>query len=190
MSEQLLSTNLLDALKSLVQTLNERKIDYALVDGLAVAVRGVIRATRDIDMTLTIPALELPGVLESLQQKGFDLDLRETISEWTNHHMVNFLCGDVRVDWLKTILPSFQSILRRAQWEQLFDTAIRVADAEGLILLKLIAFRPRDQEDIQGLISASSGSLDLDWIRQQWATIAGQDDVRARHFEDLLAEFG
>ena len=35
--------------------------DYALIGGLAVAFRGIPRTTRDIDVLLTIPRIQLPA---------------------------------------------------------------------------------------------------------------------------------
>jgi hypothetical protein len=95
----------------------------------------------------------------------------------------------VRVDWLKPVLPAFNHILSRARWEQIGEHRVRVADAEGLLLLKLIAFRPRDQEDIRGVLSTNAGSLDLDWVRREWSQIVGDGDPRTEQFEELVRDF-
>jgi hypothetical protein len=52
-----------------------------------------------------------------------------------------------------------------------------VATAEGLVLLKLLAFRLQDQTDVEALV-ASNPTLDLDWIRGEWAAIFPLDDPR------------
>ncbi len=180
---------LLPVLDRLAQTLNERQVSYALIGGLGVALRGPIRATRDIDLLVKIPQLELPGVFEALVRAGFQLDVAQAIGVWNRDHLLDFTCGSVRVDWLKPVLPAFEHILGRARWEQVGERRIRVADAEGLLLLKLIAFRARDQEDIKGILAANSGSLDLEWVRREWLQLAGDGDPKTEQFDRLVQEF-
>jgi hypothetical protein len=176
-------------LDRLAQILNERQVTYALIGGLGVAFRGPIRATRDIDLLVKIPQLELPGVLDALVQVGFRLDVMQAIGVWNRDHLLDFVWGSVRVDWLKPVLPAFEHILSRAPWEQIGDRPVRVADAEGLLLLKLVAFRPRDQEDIKGILAANAGSLDLDWVRREWLQMVGKGDPKTELFERLVHEF-
>ncbi|MBI2807840.1 MAG: nucleotidyltransferase [Planctomycetes bacterium] len=152
---------LADALDVLVQVLNEKQTAYAVIGGIAASIRGQIRPTRDIDLLIQVPQLSLPGVLDSLVARGFILDVAQTIQIWNTEHLVNFSRDSIRIDWLKPLLPAFERILDRARWEQIGDRPIRVADAEGLLLLKLIAFRVRDQEDIKGILAANAGKLDL-----------------------------
>lgn len=181
--------HLLPVLDRLAQILHERQVTYAVIGGLGVAVRGLIRATRDIDLLVTIPQLELPGVLDTLVQAGFRLDVPQAIGVWNRDHLLDFTYGSVRVDWLKPVLPAFEHILKRARWEQIGDRPIRVADAEGLVLLKLIAFRARDQEDIRGILAANTGSLDLDWVRREWSQLVGDGDPKTEQFEQLVRAF-
>jgi hypothetical protein len=181
--------DLLAVLDRLAHVLNEQQVSYALIGGLGVAVRGPIRATRDIDLLVHIPQLELPGVLDALVQGGFQLDVGQAIGTWNRDHLLDFTCGSVRVDWLQPVLPAFEHILGRARWEHLGERPVRVADAEGLLLLKLIAFRARDQEDIKGILAANAGSLDLDWVRREWLQLAGEGDPRTQQFEELVSEF-
>lgn len=188
-SQQESPSELLRALGRLVRVLNERKTDYALVGGLGVAMRGPIRATRDIDMVVSVPQIGLPAVLESVSEQGFQVDLHEAIRTWREHHLLEFAFGSVRVDWIKAVLPAFERILGRARWEDVGGEKIRVADAEGLLLLKLIAFRPRDQEDIRGILAANPRALDLDWVRREWGELTTAEDPRSDLFEQMVREF-
>lgn len=181
--------DLLSVLYRLAHILNERHVSYALIGGLAVAVRGPIRTTRDIDLLVQVPQLELPGVLTALTGEGFVLDVSQAIRVWNRDSLLDFSCGSVRVDWLKPVLPAFADILRRARWEEVGERSIRVADAEGLLLLKLIAFRPRDQEDIKGILAANAGSLDLDWVRRELQGVVPDHDPRSAEFDKLVHEY-
>jgi len=181
--------NLLPVLDRLAQILNDRQVPYALIGGLGVALRGPIRTTRDIDLLVKIPQLELPGVLNALVAAGFEIDVQQAIGIWNRDHLLDFTRGSVRVDWLQPVLPAFEHILVRARWERVGEQRICVADAEGLVLLKLIAFRPRDQEDIKGILAANAGRLDLDWLRREWLGLADDGDKRTEQFEQMVREF-
>ena len=184
-----LSDDLLQGLKLLARVLSERKTDYALIGGLGIALRGPIRTTRDIDLMVSVPQMELPRLLESLIEHGFSMDVRKSIGNWNSEHLLDFTFGHVRVDWIKAVLPVFERILDRATLEDLGEWQVRVADAEGLLLLKLIAFRPQDQEDIRGILAANPGLLELDWVRSELSELVTSDDERTGQFEKLVAEF-
>jgi hypothetical protein len=77
-------------------------------------------------------------------------------------------------------------VLERAVDERLLDRHIRIASAEGLILLKLLAFRGQDQVDIENLVAANRDTLDLDWIKGEWVAVAELDDPRMLKLLELV----
>jgi hypothetical protein len=176
------------ALDALVDAFERRGIRYALIGGLAVSVRAEPRMTRDIDFLLTIPQLVLPGLVEELAGRGFELDESAVVAEFVRHHMAAFDYQGVGVDWLKPVLPAYQHVLDRAGVEKEFGRPVRVATAEGLILLKLPASRPRDLMDIEALLTINQGQLDLAWVEQEWLTLFPADDPRWQRFRQLVAE--
>jgi hypothetical protein len=59
--------------------------------------------------------------------------------------MSAFSFGSVRIDWLKPVLPLYARAVANASdlpWTK--GHAVRVARAEGLILTKMVSFRPQD----------------------------------------------
>lgn len=162
---------------------------YALIGGLGVSIRGPMRATRDIDFLLTVPQIQLPNLLESLKTAGFELHISDAIEAWNQGHMLQISMGTVKVDWLKPVVPAFQAILDRAKLEEVNGMPIRVADAEGLLLLKLLAFRLRDQDDICGILAANVGRLDIPWVRKQWAPMSSIDESRLGLFDGFVHEY-
>ncbi len=181
--------DLQQVLDRLARILNQRETNYALIGGLGAALRGTVRATWDIDLLVAVSPIELPPLLEAIQREAFDLDVYQAIRSWNEDHLLEFRRGQVRVDWIKALLPLFQRILERAKWEEIGGRPIRVADAEGLIVLKLIAMRPQDQQDIQGILTANRGSLDLDWVRRQWWAVVDEEDPTKLQFERFVREF-
>src|SRR5207245_2956540 len=89
------------ALSELVGVFRSRGTRYALIGGLGVTVRGRTRFTRDIDVLLDVPPLELPRLLEDLAHRGFEFDLIPTIQAWSHGLVVMYWHGCIRVDWLR-----------------------------------------------------------------------------------------
>ena len=52
---------------------------------------------------------------------------------------------------------------------------IRVVTAEGLILTKMVAFRPQDQIDIDTLLTANRDNINIDLIREEWSPFAATE---------------
>ena len=96
------------------------------------------------------PQIALPGLLDDLVERGFSLDPAVVIKEYVREHITAFSFGPVRIDWLKPVLPFYSRTIADAsplEWSE--GHSIRVATAEGLILTKMVAFRPQDQMDIE-----------------------------------------
>lgn len=166
------------ALEDVVAVLAQAGVDYVLIGGLATGYRARPRYTKDIDLILDVPQVALPSLLDNLHARGFEFDTREVVEEFTRHHMAVLWRDGVRLDWLKPVLPAYRHVMERAAIEPGPNGTIRVATAEGLILLKLLAFRLQDQADIEALVAVNRDSLDLDWIKTEWQTIFEINDPR------------
>lgn len=185
-----LGETLLDTLRTVVDVLHRHSIRFAVIGGLAVTMRGRLRTTQDVDLLAAIPQLQLPGVLSDLVSHGFVIDEVDAIARWNYEGLMPLSSGTgIRVDFMKSVLPVFDEIMRRATDETFEDRTLRVADVEGLLLLKLAAFRPQDQLDIRGLLAANSGRVDLDWVRLQWSLLSELDLTRTAQFEEMVREF-
>jgi len=133
-----------------------------------------------------VPQLSLPPVLEELGQFGFSFDLMTAIREFTQEHMTVLSYHGIRIDWLEPVIPAYQHVLEHATEETWLDHKIRVASAEGLILLKLLAFRTQDQLDIENLAAAHRDHLDVAWIQAEWQAILPLDDPRMLRFLEII----
>ncbi len=182
-----LPQNLRAALRDLVQVFARFQVRYALIGALAAGYRSRPRFTQDLDFLVDIPQVVLPGLLEALAERGFRFDRNTVIREWTQDHLTSLDYHGVRIDWLKPVLPCLRHALEGASAEAWPDATIPVATAEALILLKLLSFRTQDQADIENLLAANSGQLNLDWVRREWETLGLPDDGRRQRFEDMVA---
>ena len=179
-------TELSEAVLHLAVVFDRRKVNHALIGGLAVGLRSRPRSTKDADFILNVPAMSFPGLLEELVEAGFELDVLDAIRRWSNERFLAFSRGRVRIDWMQPILPLYATVLRTAEFEPWLGGNLRVATAEGLILTKIVAFRPQDQADIETLLEANGKALDLDLIRREWSAVAKDAEARNAWLEDAI----
>jgi hypothetical protein len=186
-----LGDDLMTAVGRLAEVFAARSTRYALVGGIANLLRGRPRFTRDVDVLLDVPQLALPGLLDALTDAGFTLDPAAVIREYVREHMTRFQFGPVRIDWLKPVLPLYGRVLREAG-EVPWTTGhpVRVATAEGVVLTKLVAFRPQDQVDIETLLIANQDAFDVNVVREEWAAFAATEPDRTAWLAAALARAG
>ena len=178
------------ALRAITEVLERHHIAYALTGGLALGQHGVLHATQDVDLLLSIPQVKLPGVLEDLEAAGCAFDMGQTLREWVQHHMTQLAWRGIRIDWLAPVLPAFQDVLKMAVMRDIGGARIRVVSAEGLILLKLVAFREQDKLDVQGLLAANTGRLKVPFVTNWLRKIFEPDDPRFAWLEEAMRRFG
>lgn len=186
--EDLLSNELIRSVELLADAFASKSIRYAVVGGLATTLRGRPRFTQDVDVLLDVPQLVLPGLLEELLQLGFSFDLNVVIHEYVREHITSFRYGLIRIDWLKPVLPLYTRALADASpvtWTE--GHSVQVATAAGLILTKLVSFRPQDQADIETLLSANRDEIDVNLIRHEWAPLARGEEGRTAWLETTIA---
>ena len=179
-----LAGDLIRAVEILAAVFEARGVRYALLGGLATMLRGRPRFTQDIDILLDVPQITLPGLLDDLVERGFSIDRDTVIRQFVREHMTSFRFGTVRIDWLKPVLPLYDHALTAAtlfRWTE--GHQLRVLSPEGLIVTKLVSFRPQDQEDIRVLLAANRNTIDLDSIRREWAAVSLGEEARSAWLE-------
>jgi hypothetical protein len=169
---------LTQALKSLVAMFDSRSIRYAIIEGIATLQHTRIRTTDDVDVLLTVPQIAMPAMFDALEAAGFKVELPKNIQELRDDGLTTIQFGDVLIDLMRPVLPLYSHVLDRAVATNILGQTVRVSSVDGLIVMKLVSFRPQDQADIRDLIDAYRGRLDLDYIRNELATVAERDDAR------------
>ena len=177
------------ALRAVTEVLERHHIVYALTGGLALGQHGVVHATQDVDLLLSIPQVKLPGVLEGMKAAGCAFGMGQTLREWVQHHMTQLAWHGIRIDWLAPVLPAFQDVLKLAVMRDIGGARIRVVSAEGLILLKLVAFREQDKLDVQGLLAANTGRLKVPFVTNCLRKIFEPHDPRFAWLEEAMRRF-
>jgi predicted nucleotidyltransferase len=173
-----LQTTLADA----VQLLEAQGIPYALIGGLAASFRGQARVTADVDMVLSAGvdrALQLAAELTNTKFKPLFRGVEEVVQQAfilpLEHRTTN-----VKLDLSLGLSGFEQQAVARAQRVDLAGTKVAVVTAEDLLIMKVMAGRPQDDQDVRGLVLAHGDRLDWDYCRKVAAELGealGQDLV-------------
>lgn len=59
-----------EAFEALVSTLQQRRVRYAIIGGIALIQHTRLRTTDDIDVLLTVPQIGMPAFFEALCNRG------------------------------------------------------------------------------------------------------------------------
>ena len=158
----------------LVRVLEALALPYALGGALGMGFAGVMRATRDIDVLVSLPALRSQELADALNQAGFIIRDRENeipvdVSRITREAReaghFRIWRGNVRVELFVPKVPLQDSILSRRIRVDLGEFSLWTTTPEDLILLKMIFHRPKDIEDVRRLLAVNRDDLDVTYIR-------------------------
>jgi hypothetical protein len=146
------------AIHSLLRLLEESKVDHALIGGHAVNAWLEPRFTADVDITVQAGSEEAQRLTEVLVAAGYRVARRHGDALPSGPDFVRFVSENEMVTLeVQTAKTEFQrEVLRRAASR---EERPRVATPEDLIVMKLIADRPKDRIDLLGLIELAG----LDW---------------------------
>ncbi len=147
--------NLYEELVALARELEAAKLNYAVCGGLAVAIHGLARATKDID--LLIRREDLAGVLDVARGCGFNLEggiLPMGAGERFPSDI--FRIPKVLDQKLLTLDLLIVNPLLQQAWEarEYFEwqgVTLQAVSSAGLYVMKKLAGRPQDLVDLQRL---------------------------------------
>jgi hypothetical protein len=144
--------NLFDELRGLLAELDRQQVDYALIGGLAVAVWGAPRATKDID--LLVQRASLPAGMAAARARGFTLEaLPFEFKDGTEVRRVNKVdaAGDLLTVDFMLVNGNLETVWNSRLHLPFGDRHIVVASRDALIAMKAQAARPQDLMDIANL---------------------------------------
>lgn len=173
-------TSLEQTLTKLAHFLEKNKIPYMVIGGVANLFWGLPRTTLDVDVTVRIQEKELDSLIKKISRrfrhrtsnpKEFILQTQVLPLEDTN---------GVRADLVMAVLPYEEKAIERARTQKIGRQKVRIISPEDLIIYKIISDRPKDQEDVRGIIQKVGSSLDrkyLDPAVKQLANALSKADI-------------
>lgn len=167
-------------LHDVVNLLDERHIPYALIGGLATSLRGQARLTADVDLVVAIDVTAALVIAGELPQTPFaplfdDLSL---VIERSFIMPLRHRATGVKVDVSLGLSGFEQQAISRAEAIELYGRPVKVATTEDLVIMKALAGRPQDDQDLRGMLIAQSQRMDWKYCLQtatQLGEAVGQD---------------
>jgi hypothetical protein len=158
--------------ESLFRKLQEKKVDYLVVGGVALVLQGAIRMTADLDLMVALDEQNLTAFIAAMKELGFRPKVPVPAEA--------FISAENRAAWLQDKgmqvfsfyhpgemvslvdifvyepLP-YREIRKRVDMKVVDDFTIPVASVQDLISLKRLAGSPQDIEDIKALEALANG---------------------------------
>jgi predicted nucleotidyltransferase len=159
-----IKTTLIDV----VDLLEQQSVRYVLIGALAASLRGQPRVTADVDLVIRADVARALRLISSLATSRFEPllpDVEEVVKRSLIVPLRHRYTG-VKVDMALGLSGFEQQLIDRAEDVTIAGLSIRVATAEDLLLMKVLARRPRDDQDIHGIIAARGATMDWDYCRR------------------------
>lgn len=156
----------LESLQKLISRFNDRGV---VIGGIAASVLGQARYTEDLDATFLLSTKDIPQFLEAAKQEGIEprIDNAEEFARKNRIFLLRHVITHTNIDVSLGIMPFEEEMVERSVLHEFDDTLqIRLPTPEDLIIMKAIAHRPKDYEDIRTLASKYP-KLDYQRI-EQW----------------------
>jgi predicted nucleotidyltransferase len=166
---------LLDALDAVQKLLSKFGDKGVIIGGAAVGILGRARFTEDVDAMFLLSSDDLPGLLKLAKETGIEPRIENAI-EFAQKNRVLLLqhkSTDTSIDISLGVLPFEEEMVERSKLYEVDENLqIRLPTAEDLIIMKAVAHRPKDLEDIR-TIAQKYANLDKTRIKQ-WVTAFGE----------------
>ncbi len=169
-----------DAVLAIGAFLEAEGIPHMVIGGVANLFWGVPRTTLDVDVTVWVEEIEIPQVIPRFADR-FRLLSNDPV-EFVKETRVLPMETErgFRVDVIFGSLPFERAAIRRARLMSVAGQRVRICTAEDLIITKIVSDRPRDREDVAGIIRAQGVGLDrgyLDPLIEGLAAELGRPDL-------------
>jgi len=142
-------------LAQLARELKSLGFPYMVIGGQAVLIHGEPRFTRDIDVTLGTNPESLPRLLKAILTIGWKPLPSDPVS-FVQETLV-LPCEDpktgIRLDFIFGLTAYEMDAISRSIPIFFEGVPVQVASMEDLVISKIIAGRPRDLEDVMGILA-------------------------------------
>jgi predicted nucleotidyltransferase len=193
--------NLIDVVIALSEIFERLQTRFAVGGALANNYWGILRTTEDVDCLISLPSIKYQLFADELNAIGCKLhdeaernvpvSVAGLLDQVQNRKLMEFysplLDPPARVELFVPVVPLQEEVLRRAAPVRVRGRDVPITTAEDLVLLKLIFHRPKDLQDVRGILYVQRGTLDLDYMRL-WSARSHEPDVQ-QELGRLIAEY-
>jgi hypothetical protein len=143
----------LESLQKLISRFNQEGV---VIGGIAVSVLGNARFTEDLDAMFLLSTKDIARFLAEAKQEGIEPRI-ENVAEFAKKSRVLLLrhiASGTDIDVSLGIMPFEQEMVERSSVQEFDDRLqVRLPTPEDLIIMKAIAHRPKDLEDIRTIVA-------------------------------------
>ena len=155
-------------------------LQHALIGGLAASIRGRTRVTEDVDLVVHCDLDDAMTLLQSLDAFALEplFPAAEEVVRRSYILPLRHQRTGVPIDLAIGVSGFEQQVVQRATAVTIESMQIHVATAEDLLLMKVLAGRPQDDQDIKGILQAQAAKLDWEYcgaVAQQLQEALGMD---------------
>lgn len=173
---------LLAALRAALEPITPR---WYLFGAQAALLHGAARLTADVDVTVDAEGHAAGELIAALQNAGFTLRVAdaETFIARTRVIPLVHTASGIPVDVVLAGTGLEDLFLQRAQLRNIQGVSVRVASAEDVVVMKVLAGRAKDLDDVHAILNAHPTDLDVALIRGTLREVeqALQPSDRLRH---------
>lgn len=150
---------LLTILRHLVAWLQAGKVQGVVIGGVAASLWGRPRLTWDVDALVLLEEGRWGEFLAAGAGHGFLPRRADALAFARKTRVLLVRHGEsgIDLDLVFGSLPFEKEAAIRAKWVDLGGVAIPLSSPEDLIIMKAVAHRPRDLEDIAAILAAQPG---------------------------------
>ncbi len=189
MSDRVPAT-LLGALAGLMEWLDAANIPSMVVGGVAASALGRPRLTQDVDALAILPEGEWANALSTAASHGI-LPRIEHPLDFARRSRVLLLRhaeSGIDIDVIFGGLSFEQAAIDNSKVHDIGGLRVRLPRIEDLLVMKAVARRPKDLQDIEGLLAAHP-EADVTAVRRwvsEFATAMSMSDM-LKDFDNLVA---
>ena len=156
----------LQALQNLLSLFDNQGV---IIGGIAASLLGTPRYTVDLDAVFLLSIEDVPRLLQVAAEQGIEPRIADPIefARKSRVLLLRHVASGVDIDLSLGILPFEIEMVARSKLFEIGPIQLRLPTPEDLIILKAVAHRSKDLEDIKAI---AAGYPDLDQVRIQfWA---------------------
>ncbi len=147
----------LDALKA-------QRTRYVVIGGLAVTVVGEPRLTADLDVIVFADTAALRALVTYATKHGFTADVEVELEAVRQGGSIRLDRGNYHFDLIVRSLFIEDLAYTHSRLRTLFGRSVRFPSPEDLAVLKVVAGRPRDLLDVEGILRRHGPKLDRRYV--------------------------
>lgn len=167
---------------------------WYLFGAQAVQVWGLPRLSADVDVTVRLRSPAVGPFVAAMRDAGFTMRVPNAERFAAEVHVLPFLHVASRIP-LDAIIAGpgpEDEFLARARIVSIGGVNVPVISPEDLVVTKVLAGRPKDLEDVRGILRQNGGTFEMQRVRSLLGTLESaldRSDLR-RLFEDQIRAAG